>query len=316
MESLQIHNDDDRARLYEHCIDHINSTTQSIFKTGRGISRFSGKNDDIVDRVITAERRAAERGVEILRIQTGRHVIGRWASRYAELADDWQGRVRVYEDFQDETSLTIAVMDPDTDHPIVEILSETLVKNRDGGRFWTAAALFVHDNPQLAQSLKLQHIERAKRLELENRRMTPLRIKILGYDYLYLAYGLDLDEREMRLRAPGSTLVGWATLKDWKRDYWVPIPGTTGCWPGIRQEANSEVVGAMYAITNEDKAALDIAVGPRYSTQEVQVTCGDGDYDAVVYVPRDPYHGSGQPDRASLERMVVAARAAGVMQLW
>lgn len=315
IELLRVETEAERADLYKYCIRHIREAEQAIYKTGRGISRFSGMNKKVAADVVKAEHEAADRGVEILRIQLGPHVSGDWAQTYAELARAHPESVTVYEDFQKETSITVAVIDPEGDRPVVEMLFENRSHSGHAERFKTVAALFVYGSRDLAKSLKDQHEERAQRLETEGRRMTPEKIHALGYDYLYFAYGNDVDPAHMVTRAPESSVVCWGDVGGWRRDFWVRRPGHAGSWPGIVEEAGRSVVGVLYAITSKDRTALDSTIGPRYRHQDVRVTCSNEEFDAFTYVPTDPFVESQPPHDSTLDRIIAAAEAAGMTEL-
>ncbi|MDQ3956697.1 MAG: gamma-glutamylcyclotransferase [Actinomycetota bacterium] len=314
VEHLQITDEESRRALYEGCLKHIDAVQSEMYKTGRGISRFSGKNSGMVKDVVEAERRAAGRGVTIFRLQTGRHVSGSWAALYSKLAADYPGLVRVFEDFEDDISTSVAVFDPEGEKPVVELLFEELDSNPDGDRFRTVAAIFITGDRKLAQSMKKQHVDRLKKVE--QKRMTPERIRALGYDRLYFAYGSDMEKKEFRTQAPNARFVGLATLKDWERDFWVSVEGLEGVAAGIYPSPDTEVLGVLYAISDEERAALEGSGTAPYDLQDVRVYCNQDAHDAITLVPRQPFQSSGSPDAAYLTTMRNAARKQGLFPLF
>ena len=91
----------------------------------------------------------------------------------------------------------------------------------------------------------------------------------------YVAYGSNLNIRQMRLRCKGATPVGVGYLKDWELFY---AGSFSGNYATIRQKKGGIVPVAVWLISKENEFALDRYEGwPRFYTKrdiEVHMVTG------------------------------------------
>ena len=70
----------------------------------------------------------------------------------------------------------------------------------------------------------------------------------------YLAYGSNLNIRQMRMRCPSARIIGTAVIKD----YELLFKGSqTGAYLTIEPKLGASVPVAVWSVTDEDEAALD-----------------------------------------------------------
>lgn len=70
----------------------------------------------------------------------------------------------------------------------------------------------------------------------------------------YLAYGSNLNIRQMRMRCPSARIIGTAVIKD----YELLFKGSqTGAYLTIESKLGASVPVAVWSVTDEDEAALD-----------------------------------------------------------
>ena len=70
----------------------------------------------------------------------------------------------------------------------------------------------------------------------------------------YIAYGSNLNVRQMRMRCPHATILGTANLKGWE----LLFKGSkTGSYLTIKECAGSTVPVVIWEVTASDEAALD-----------------------------------------------------------
>lgn len=103
-------------------------------------------------------------------------------------------------------------------------------------------------------------------------------------EYLYFAYGSNLNLEQMQLRCPESRAVSPAVLRGWKL--------VERCYADVEKADNKCVNGALYVISKTDLAALDRYEGypDFYTREEVQVTDQAGVYrKALVYTMSERY---------------------------
>lgn len=86
----------------------------------------------------------------------------------------------------------------------------------------------------------------------------------------YIAYGSNLNVPQMRVRCPGATILGTATLKDWELLFKGSL---TGSYLTIEQATGGEVPVVIWEVTPEDEKNLDRYEGfPRfYYKKEIKV---------------------------------------------
>ncbi len=70
----------------------------------------------------------------------------------------------------------------------------------------------------------------------------------------YIAYGSNLNVRQMRWRCPTAKIIGTGTLEDWR----LLFKGSkTGAYLTIEQEEGFRVPVAVWEVSPQDEAALD-----------------------------------------------------------
>ena len=70
----------------------------------------------------------------------------------------------------------------------------------------------------------------------------------------YLAYGSNLNIRQMRMRCPSARIIGTAAIQD----YELLFKGSqTGAYLTIEPKVGARVPVAVWSVTNEDEDALD-----------------------------------------------------------
>ena len=70
----------------------------------------------------------------------------------------------------------------------------------------------------------------------------------------YIAYGSNLNVPQMRMRCPGATILGTATLKGWE----LLFKGSkTGSYLTIEKSENGSVPVVIWEVTDKDEKALD-----------------------------------------------------------
>lgn len=107
----------------------------------------------------------------------------------------------------------------------------------------------------------------------------------------YVAYGSNLNLRQMRIRCPGARPVTTEMLKDYRLVF---RGSRTGSYLTIEKARGSVVPVALFAVTEADEAALDRYEGfPRFYRKEL-IHLSDhpaGIKEAFVYImnPERPY---------------------------
>ena len=70
----------------------------------------------------------------------------------------------------------------------------------------------------------------------------------------YIAYGSNLNVRQMRMRCPGAKIIGTSEIKDYR----LLFKGSmTGSYLTVEQEDGATVPVAVWSVTEEDEQALD-----------------------------------------------------------
>lgn len=86
----------------------------------------------------------------------------------------------------------------------------------------------------------------------------------------YIAYGSNLNIRQMRMRCPSARVIGTATIPDYELIF---KGGQTGAYLTIEPKAHASVPVAVWSVTDEDEAALDRYEGfpTFYYKKEIQL---------------------------------------------
>ena len=106
---------------------------------------------------------------------------------------------------------------------------------------------------------------------------------------LYFAYGMNTNKEEMAYRCPGAVALGKAVLPGYRLEF--------KSFATIVPDADSQVEGVLWTITNADEAALDILEGYPEFYDKRHVTVQQGiDYIAMTYIMNPREHGFGPSD--------------------
>lgn len=103
------------------------------------------------------------------------------------------------------------------------------------------------------------------------------------YKKLYIAYGSNLNIRQMAFRCPGAKLRGTGTVED----YELQFRGRAHCaFATITPKAGCTVPVAVWEISKENERALDRYEGVpvHYYKETIPVCLGDERLDAMVYL--------------------------------
>lgn len=99
----------------------------------------------------------------------------------------------------------------------------------------------------------------------------------------YIAYGSNMDERQMAFRCPHARLVGKSVVDG----YELLFKGSlTGSYATIEPNKNEFVPVLIWEITNADEKSLDIYEGypTFYYKKNIKVTVEDKELAAMVYI--------------------------------
>jgi len=115
--------------------------------------------------------------------------------------------------------------------------------------------------------------------------ITPAHITERKNGKLYIAYGSNLNLRQMKHRCPTATVAGKAVLKGWKMTF----RGAGGGVATIEREDDSSVPVLVWRIYPQDEKALDAYEGaPRFYRKETLPVELDGEtVEAMVYIMND-----------------------------
>lgn len=103
---------------------------------------------------------------------------------------------------------------------------------------------------------------------------------------LYIAYGSNMDEEQMKYRCPDANLIGISAIPD----YQLLFKGTkTGAYATIEPKAGSRVPVLVWEIGEQDEQSLDRYEGypAFYYKRELTVPIGGQDEQAMVYIMRE-----------------------------
>lgn len=92
---------------------------------------------------------------------------------------------------------------------------------------------------------------------------------------LYFAYGSNLDLAQMRARCPTATPIGPATLPGVRLVFAGHSPTRGGGVATVERDADAQVQGLLYALTEEDLALLDRCEGVPFTYDRVLKTVVD-----------------------------------------
>lgn len=105
----------------------------------------------------------------------------------------------------------------------------------------------------------------------------------------YIAYGSNMDERQMAVRCRDASLVGTGTIPD----YELLFKGSlTGCYATIESKEKSMVPVTVWTISKADEKRLDRYEGfpTFYYKKDVKVQTEEGTITGLVYIMHEDRH--------------------------
>ena len=114
---------------------------------------------------------------------------------------------------------------------------------------------------------------------------------IMNNKKLYVAYGSNLNVRQMALRCPDARVAGAGVLKNYQLEFWG--------WPGhgvatVTPKSGYDVPVGLWEISEADEQSLDVYEGwPNlYRKENIEVLLDTGEtVTAMVYLMNEVYHG-------------------------
>jgi hypothetical protein len=177
-----------------------------------------------------------------------------------------------------------------------------------------SSAIFVYKNAPLAEAIRDYYFARTHDL----RQMSPEEVRAIGYDYLYFAYGANMDSQVIAKRAPGAQFVDVASVEDWELIFSTRGPHLSGRGASIAPASGRTVWGLVYALSHKDRASLDLAERIAYEPIEMTVhaRATGSPLQVFTYVARSDNENAGVPDRQYLQRMMAVAADRQIEPLW
>ena len=126
----------------------------------------------------------------------------------------------------------------------------------------------------------------------------------------YFAYGSNMDPVQMEERCPGAVALGAAHLPGWRLTFTRDSPGWGGGVGHIEADADDEVWGVLWDVTEAHLASLDEYEGvavEMYYRDTVEVSHGDERVRAVVYIANP--RGYKPPSKKYISALVRGAEA-------
>ena len=100
---------------------------------------------------------------------------------------------------------------------------------------------------------------------------------------LYIAYGSNLNLKQMAYRCPTAELIGTGTVKNYELQF---KGAPYGAYATIGEKENAAVPVAVWQLQNSDELKLDIYEGypNNYYKKDITVTVNDEELTAMVYI--------------------------------
>ncbi|MGH2795292.1 MAG: gamma-glutamylcyclotransferase family protein [Actinomycetota bacterium] len=128
----------------------------------------------------------------------------------------------------------------------------------------------------------------------------------------YFAYGSNMDPEQMEERTPGARALGAARLGGYRLTFTRDSPAWGGGVGHIEADANDEVWGVLWDLTEDHLGSLDVYEGidvGAYVRETLTVSFDGRDVEAHVYlaIPR----GYKQPSKKYMSALIRGAEAHG-----
>ncbi|SCL20795.1 Gamma-glutamyl cyclotransferase, AIG2-like [Micromonospora rhizosphaerae] len=278
---FQLDEPSEEKAFYAELADSISKAKQSIYRSGRGFNHDAHESYGV--QLISAEREALNRGVEVSRIQTSEPVIESWADGFANLLEMFPQKLKVFADPASPPLVNVGVIDPLSNQPVIQLLFETNEPDSNGSRSQGATAIFLYGQKSLAVSLAYQFSARTAKLAP----MTAAAMRNLARSYIYFAYGSNTSTGQMRARVPGARPIGKAVLYGWKLNFRVSAPHfDDGFAAGVERSSDDDFVeGVAYSLSISDKRSLDEIEFGGYKPAIVNIKVDGEHVEAYVHVP-------------------------------
>jgi hypothetical protein len=149
--------------FYQKVRDIYANANKDIYIIGCGIRPADDKKVFLLQD--DGLRIALKKDVKLYRFQTNQNYSEEWKKTYKSLVRDYPKLIEIYEDFQNSQIMSIALIDPDGQNPIVIETRQTQNYEDEHQITVLSLGLFIYNKKDLAIALKNQLLERKKILK-------------------------------------------------------------------------------------------------------------------------------------------------------
>ena len=303
------------SNFHDYFCRILDSANDEILVTGEGFGCATPDGTVAANRYHEATRRALDRGVHVTRIQTGNPLSQPWATRLAELFDEFGNKrfhLYILNNSPAQDIASVSVVDPDKEQCVAEMMLSTDEKIGNITTRLAGTGLFIHGRRSLAGAMRnniraLETAEIAEKIESSEQILS--RFNITNEQKLYFAYGSNMSEVQMRQRCPDAVFLGVHQLSGFELVFNRKGDYRSGGVASVHTSDAGRVYGSLWSLNDKDMSKLDeIEIPTSYQriSVAVQKDGGKETIDCFTYVGL-PQAGPITADREYLDLIIAAA---------
>jgi gamma-glutamylcyclotransferase (GGCT)/AIG2-like uncharacterized protein YtfP len=298
--------------FYTYFIETIDRARSELYITGSGFDCLIPRGFEIAEAMCRGMRRALERGVSIVRVQSTSTVSMHYVSMLGALLDDWPHQFRLFlRDASDAADW--CVIDPQLrDQCVVEWSSSSIVRFGSKEANLASTAFFDCNNPEFAQTIHAKITELTKpplSTRIETAKMLEERTRSRE---LYFAYGSNMSRTQMKTRVPNAIFIGIGTIDGYTLTFNRKGSYRPGGVASIVAAKGERVYGVVWEISSDELRRLDIEEDPAAYARHPMAVALETDIAYMCHVYVAYPQGDVAPDPHYLELIISAAREVGL----
>jgi gamma-glutamylcyclotransferase (GGCT)/AIG2-like uncharacterized protein YtfP len=300
--------------FYEYFVKKIDAARNQIYVSGEGFEGARLRGRELAKSYHDATKRALQKGVRVVRVQTRGNISPQWAAYLKELLTKFPAHFELYylKDSKDKTVtdlMSLCVIDPESSHSCtVQMMFSTRLVFGTKTTNIAGTAMFIEGNQPAARDFQQRFLEMKRTSILAHIDTAGAVYELLTADQLYFSYGTNMSKKRMQDRVRHAKMVQTGYIHDYKLEFNKKSAHRLGGIPSIVPHNGDKVYGVIWQIPILEIETLD-KLEDLIAYERIKMpVMGSDDTLYSCYVYQAKPEGIMDPDPECLAIMISAAR--------
>ena len=145
---FNLSNPTDAELFYKELCRSYRDAQSEIYLTGKGFVSWSDTHGERISDLLNATKKALDNRVSFVRIQMSDNPAEEWADTFADIMQSYPNKLKVYADYESTELANTAIIDPNGQFPIVQLLFEI---EQYSGQFLKRDAIAIQERSKKSE---------------------------------------------------------------------------------------------------------------------------------------------------------------------